>query len=100
MNHTAQVIVRFADMFVAGRRDPLLVTLFAMAMFPLAYCTCWLLSLFLWAWLAAVLSALITVAASHTETGLATVERASDLAVEGAAHAINAFRSLRARLTA
>jgi MFS family permease len=32
----AQVIVRFADMFVAGRRDPLLVTLFAMAMFPLA----------------------------------------------------------------
>ena len=85
MNHTAQVIVRFAVAFVMG--------------FTLAYCTCWLLSLFLWAWLAAVLSALITVTASHTETGLATVERASDLAVEGAAHAINAFRSLRARFT-
>ena len=85
MNHTAQVIVRFAVAFVMG--------------FTLAFCTCWLLSLFLWAWLAAVLSALITVTASHTETGLATVERASDLAVEGAAHAINAFRSLRARFT-
>ena len=86
MNHTAQVIVRFAVAFVMG--------------FTLTYCTCWLLSLFLWTCLAAVLSALIIVTASHTETGLAAVERAGDLAVEGCAATLNAFRGLRARFNA
>ena len=68
--------------------------------FTMAYATCWLLSLFLWGWLACILAVLATVRAAQDEDVRAVTHKAGDLAVEGAAHAINAFRSLRARLTA
>ena len=68
--------------------------------FTLAYTTYWALSIFLWGWLACILAVLATVRAAQDEDVRAVTHKAGDLAVEGAAHAINAFRSLRARLTA
>lgn len=78
------LIVRFAVSLVIG--------------FTLAYCTAWLLSLFLWGWLAALLAFLITIAASCNETVQHVTDRAGDIAVDAAASALGAFRSLRARL--
>lgn len=83
MNITTELVVRFTVGFVVG--------------FTLAYCTCWLLSLFLWGWLAVILSMLLTIAASCTETVQVATTRAGNLAVEGCARALNAFDSLRAR---
>ena len=85
MNPTTELAVRCIVGFVVG--------------FTLAYTTCWALSIFLWGWLAVVLAVLATVRAAQDEDVRAVTHKAGDLAVEGAAHAINAFRSLRARFT-
>lgn len=86
MNPTTELAIRCTVGFVVG--------------FTLAYTTCWALSIFLWGWLAVVLSMLLSWLALDTDTVQSATKRGGDLAVEGAAHAINAFRSLRARLTA
>lgn len=85
MNPTTELAIRFVVGFVVG--------------FTLTYITCWALSIFLWGWLAVVLSMLLSWLAIDTDTVQSATKRASDLAVEGAAHAINAFRGLRARFT-
>jgi hypothetical protein len=86
MTPTIELVIRCTVAFVVG--------------FTIAYTSAWLLSIFLWGWLAAVLAVLATVRAAQDEDVRAVTHKAGDLAVEGAAHAINAFRSLRARLTA
>ena len=85
MNPPTELAIRFVVGFVVG--------------FTLTYTTCWALSIFLWGWLAVVLSMLLSWLALDTDTVQSVTKRGGDLAVEGAAHAINAFRSLRARLT-
>lgn len=85
MNITTELVVRFTVGFVVG--------------FTLTYTTCWALSTFLWGWLAVVLGLLLSWLALDTDTAQSVTKRGGDLAVKGAAHAINAFRSLRARLT-
>lgn len=85
MNPTSQLIVRFTVSFVVG--------------FTMAYASCWLLSIFLWGWLACILGMLISIAAACTETVQVGTARAGDLAVEGCASALNAFRGLRARFS-
>lgn len=65
--------------------------------FTMTYATCWLLSLFLWGWLACILAVLISMVAANTEVVCQATTRAGDLAVEGAAATLNAYRSLRAR---
>lgn len=86
MNPTTELVVRFTVGFVVG--------------FTLTYTTCWTLSIFLWGWLAVVLGLLLSWLALDTDTVQSATKRGGDLAVKGAAHAIKAFRSLRARLTA
>ncbi len=83
---TLDLVVRFTVSFVIG--------------FTMAYASCWLLSLFLWGWLACILAMLISIAASCTETVQVATVRAGDIAVSGCAAALNAFRSLRARVSA
>jgi len=67
--------------------------------FTLAYATCWLLSLFLWGWLACILAVLISMVAANTEAVYHATTRAGDLAVNGCAAALDAFQGLRARFT-
>ena len=86
MNPTTELVIRCTVGFVVG--------------FTIAYTSAWLLNIFLWGWLAAVLAVLATVRAAQDEDVRAVTHKAGDLAVEGCAAALNAFRSLRARLTA
>ena len=79
-----ELVVRFTVSFVVG--------------FTIAYASCLLLSIFLWGWLACILARLITMAAAHTEVVQTVTTRAGDLALDGCASALGAFRSLRARL--
>jgi hypothetical protein len=85
MTPTTELFIRCAVGFVVG--------------FTLAYCTCWLLSIFLWGWLAVILSILLSWMATDTEPVQHATRKAGDLAVSGAAHAMNAFAGLRARFT-
>lgn len=86
MNITTELVVRFTVAVVISA--------------SIAYAACWVLSIFLWGWLAVILSLLISFAAGCTEPVHAVNTRLGNLAVEGAARALNAFDGLRARLTA
>ncbi len=63
-------------------------------------CVCFYLALatFMWWWLAALCAWLLTGLAGQVEIAQTVTTRAGDLAVNGCATALNAFRGLRARL--
>lgn len=82
MSLTAEIVIRYAVSIAIG----LVITLACYAV----------LSTFIWWWLAAILAGVASYYVEGTEAVVTVKARSADIAVAGAAKALNWYRALRA----